>query len=137
MRVFWRTLAVIGGAVVLLLVAVAIAVRSVDVKQFVDPVKERVKATTGRDLEVRGDIHLKLGLEPKIVVDDVSLGNAPWGKQPQMLTAKEVEVTIALLPLLRKHFEVTRLKLIEPTIALETDSAGKGNWEFTDRKSVV
>ena len=131
MRVFWRTLAILGGAVVLLLVAVAIAVRSVDVRQFVGPVKERVKTATGRDLEVRGDIRLKLGLEPKLVVDDVSLGNAPWGKQPQMLTAKEVEVTIALLPLLRKRFEVTRFKLIEPTIALETDSTGKGNWEFT------
>lgn len=131
MRVFWRTLAILGAAVVLLLVAVAIAVRSVDVKQFVGPVKERVKAATGRDLEVRGDIRLKLGLEPKLVVDDVSLGNAPWGRQPQMLTAKEVEVSVALLPLLRKRFEVTRFKLIEPTIALETDSSGKGNWEFS------
>jgi AsmA family protein len=131
MRVFWRTLAILGAAVVLLLVAVAIAVRSVDVRQFVGPVKERVKAATGRDLEVRGDIRLKLGLEPKLVVEDVSLSNAPWGKQPQMLTAKEVEVTIALLPLLRQRFDVTRFKLIEPTIALETDSTGKGNWEFT------
>src|SRR5271167_4963754 len=124
MRVFWRTLAILGGGVVLLLVAVAIAVRSVDVKQFIGPIQARVKAATGRDLDVRGDIHLKLGLEPKLVVDDVSLGNAPWGKKPQMLKAKEVEVTIALLPLLRRHFEVTRFKLIEPTIALETDSTG-------------
>ena len=130
MRVFWRTLAILGGAVLLLLVAVAIAVRSVDVRQFIGPMQAHVKAATGRDLDVRGDIHLKLGLQPKLVVEDVSFGNAPWGKNPQMLTAKGVEASVALLPLLSRHFEVTRIKLIEPTIALETDAAGKGNWEF-------
>jgi AsmA family protein len=130
MRVFWRTLAVLGAAIVLLLVAVAIAVRTVDVKQFIGPLQQRVKDATGRALEVRGGIDLKLGLEPKLVLDDVVFGNAPWGKQPQMLTAKQVEVSIKLLPLLQKHFEVTRLRLVAPTIALETDAAGKGNWEF-------
>lgn len=130
MRIFWRTLAVLGGVVVLLLISVAIAVRTVDVREFVGPIKERVKEATGRDLEVRGGIDLKLGLEPKLVLDDVTLGNAVWGKSAQMLSAKHVEAQIALLPLLRRHFEVIRFKLIEPTIALETDRNGRGNWEF-------
>lgn len=130
MRIFWRSLAALGGVVVLLLIAVAIAVHTVDVKEFIGPIKQRVKEATGRDLEVRGGIELKLGLEPKLVLDDVTLGNASWGKEPQMLTAKHVEAQIALLPLLRKRFEVIRFKLIEPTIVLETDSGGKGNWEF-------
>jgi uncharacterized protein involved in outer membrane biogenesis len=47
-----------------------------------------------------------------------------------MLSAKHIEAQIALLPLLRKRFEITSFKLIEPTIALETDASGKGNWEF-------
>jgi uncharacterized protein involved in outer membrane biogenesis len=130
MRIFWRTLAVFGGVVLLLLIAVAIAIHTVDVREFLGPIQQRVKDATGRELTVRGGIDLKLGLEPKLVLDDVALGNAPWSKQPQMLTAKHIEAQIALLPLLRKRFEVTRFKLIEPTIALETDSSGKGNWEF-------
>ena len=130
MRIFWRTLAVLGGVVVLLLIAVAVAVHSVDVTQFIGPIQQRVKAATGRDLEVHGGIALKLGLEPKLVLDDVTLGNAPWGKQPQMLMAKQIEAQIALLPLLRKRFEVVSFKLISPTIALETDAGGKGNWVF-------
>jgi AsmA family protein len=76
MRVFWRILAVLGGVVVLLLIAVAIAVSTVDVKEFVGPIKARVKASTGRDLDVRGGVDLKVGLEPKLVLDDVTLGNA-------------------------------------------------------------
>jgi uncharacterized protein involved in outer membrane biogenesis len=137
MRIFWRLLAVLGGGVLLLLLAVAIAVRTVDVKQFIGPVQQRVKEATGRSLDVRGGIDLKLGLEPKLVLGDVAFGNAPWAKQPQMLTAKQVEVSIALLPLLAKHFEVTRFRLIEPTIALETDAAGKGNWEFPGLRSAA
>ena len=130
MRIFWRTLAVLGGVVLLLLIAVAIAIRTVDVKEFIGPIQQRVKDATGRDLTVRGGIDLKLGLEPKLVLDEVALGNAPWSKQPQMITAKHVEAQIELLPLLRKRFEIVSFKLIEPTIALETDPSGKGNWEF-------
>src|SRR5215469_10228499 len=130
MRIFWRTLAVIGGIVVLLLVAVAIAIRSVDVREFVAPLQQRVKAATGRDLAIRGDISLKFGLEPKLVIDDVALSNASWAKQPQMISAKQIEAQIALLPLLHKRFEVVSFKLISPAIDLETDPGGKGNWEF-------
>ncbi len=130
MRIFWRTLAVLGGVVLLLLIAIAIAIRTVDVKEFIGPIQQRVKEATGRDLTVRGGIDLKLGLEPKLVLDDVTLGNAPWSKQPQMITAKHVEAQIELLPLLHKRFEVISFKLIGPTIALETDASGKGNWEF-------
>ncbi len=130
MRIFWRTLAALGGVVLLLLIAVAIAIRTVDVKEFIGPIQQRVKDATGRDLTVRGGIDLKLGLEPKLVLDDVALGNAPWSKQPQMITAKHVEAQIELLPLLRKRFELISFKLIEPTIVLETDPSGKGNWEF-------
>lgn len=129
-RIFWRTLAVLGGIVLLLLIAVAVAIRTVDVREFIGPIQQRVKDATGRELTVRGGIDLKLGLAPKLVLDDVALGNAPWGREPQMISAKRVEAQIELLPLLRKRFEVISFKLIEPTIALETDASGKGNWEF-------
>ena len=78
MRLFWRILAGIGSLVLLLLIAVAIAISTVDVKTFIGPVQTRVKDSTGRDLTVGGDIDLKFSLEPKLVVQDVALSNAPW-----------------------------------------------------------
>src|SRR6266705_1045499 len=130
MRLFWRILAGIGGLVLLLLLAVAIAISTVDVKTFIGPVQTRVKDSTGRDLTVGGDIDLKFSLEPKLVVQDVALSNAPWAKSPQMLFAKRVEVQFALLPLLHREFQVRSFALIEPRIALETDAKGAGNWDF-------
>jgi AsmA family protein len=137
MPIFWRTLAVLGGIVLLLLIAVAIAVRTVDVKEFLGPIQHRVKDATGRDLAVRGGIDLKLGLEPKLVLEDVTLANAPWSKDPQMIAAKRIEAQIALLPLLRRQFEVMSFKLVEPTIFLETDASGRGNWEFPSAASAA
>ena len=131
MPVFWRTLAVLGSVALVLLIAIAITVSTVDVGEFVGPIKARVKEATGRDLTVGGGIDLKLGFEPRLVLDDVTLGNAAWGKEAQMLSAKHIEIQVALLPLLHKRFEVIRLRLIEPRIALETDSKGKGNWEVS------
>jgi uncharacterized protein involved in outer membrane biogenesis len=54
-----------------------------------------------------------VSLEPKVVLQDVSLGNAPWGKSPQMITAKRVEVPMALLPLLYRDFQARTLALAD------------------------
>ena len=66
-----------------------------------------------------------------MVVEDVSLANAPWGKAPQMITAKRVEAQVALLPLLHRDFQVRSFTLVDPVIALETDAKGNGNWQFS------
>ena len=79
---------------------------------------------------VGGDIELRIGFAPRIVANDVRVGNAPWGKAPNLLTAKQLEVQVALLPLLRRHFELVRLNLVEPVIALETNRDGQLNWEL-------
>jgi AsmA family protein len=135
MRLFWRILAALAGLLLLLVIAVAIAIRTVDVNDFASPIAQRVKDATGRDLAIKGRINLRMSLEPTLVIDDVTLGNASWAKSPQMLSARRVEAQVALLPLLQRRFEVVHLTLVEPTIALETDAHGKGNWELQPVRS--
>ena len=127
---FRRALGIAGGALLLLFIGVAIALLTVDPKQFVGPILARVKAATGRDVTVGGDIELKIGFAPRIVAHDVRVGNAPWGKAPQLLSARQVEAQVALFPLLQRRFELVRLNLVEPVIALETNRDGRGNWEL-------
>jgi hypothetical protein len=137
MRTFWTILGIAGALVLLVLVGVAIAVWTIDVNQFIAPIATRVKDATGRDLSIGGGIALELGLEPKVVASDVRFGNARWAREPHMLTAKRVEADVALLPLLQRRFELLRLNLVEPTIALETDASGKHNWEFAESGSTA
>src|SRR5947209_7430653 len=130
MRIFWTILGIAGGVVLLLLVAVAIAVWTVDVNQFVAPIQKRVKEATGRDLTIGGGVRLSLGLEPKLVLNDVHFGNPAWAKEKDLASAKQVEADVALLPLLQRRFEVIRLNLVDPVITLETGAGGKVNWDF-------
>ena len=129
-RAAWIILGVAGALVVLLLVGVAIAVATVDPDRVVAPLAARVKAETGRDLKIQGPVDFKISLEPKIVLPGVTLENAPWSKTREMLAAKRIEAQFALLPLLSRRFEIVQFTLVDPVIALETDSTGRGNWEF-------
>jgi uncharacterized protein involved in outer membrane biogenesis len=129
-------LAAVAGLVALILVAVAIAVATVDLHTLIGPVQARVKSSTGRDLAINGPIDLKLSLEPKIVLADVTLSNAAGSKIPDMVRAKRVDVQVALLPLLSRRFEVVELTLTDPVIVLETDAQGRANWDFGSSSTV-
>jgi len=82
------------------------------------------------DLAIAGGVKLSLGLEPKIVLSDVHLGNAAWAKDKDFAAVGRVEADVALLPLLQRRFEVVRLNLVGPVIALETGAGGKANWDL-------
>lgn len=123
-------LAGLGGLLLLVMVIAGITLRKFDANDLIGPIQQRVRDATGRELTIRGGAELKLSLEPKLVIDDVTLGNASWGASPQMLTAKRIEAQVALLPLLRRRVDVVRFALIEPTISLETDGKGNGNWQL-------
>ncbi len=130
MRTALKILAGAGLLFVLLLIGIVVAVKSIDVNAFIGPIKDRVKAATGRELTVRGSADLKLSLQPRLVLTDVALSNAPWGKAPQMLSAKQLELEVALMPLISRRFELVEIDLVGPVIALETNAKGEGNWEF-------
>jgi uncharacterized protein involved in outer membrane biogenesis len=134
MRVGLTILGIAGGIVLLVLLGVAIAVWTVDPNQFIGPIQARIKSATGRDVAIGGGIDLKLGLTPKLVANDVRFGNAPWARTTDMLTAKSVEAEVALLPLLKRQFDLVRLNLVDPVITLETNAQGQGNWELAPPK---
>jgi len=118
------------GLVVVGLVGVAIAVATIDVNRLVASAQARVKTLTGRDLLISGGAKFEVSLEPKLIVNEVSFGNAPWAGAGPLAAAKRVNVQFELLPLLSGRFKVIRLDLLEPTFALATDAQGRGNWEL-------
>lgn len=128
MRTASKLLIYVAALLALLAVAVTVAVSTVDVNTLIGPVRDRVKALTGRDLAVQGGAHLALSLTPRLVLDDVTLSNAPWGTAKDLLTARHLELEVALLPLLSRRIELVQLALVDPVISLETDAKGQQNW---------
>jgi AsmA family protein len=133
MRWKW-ILAVAGGVIVVLIVAVYIILSTYNFNYLKPYITRTAKEATGRELTLGGDIHLKIGLTPALVVDDVKFQNAPWGSRPNLAKIKRFEVQVALIPLISGNVELKRLILVEPDILIETNASGKSNLEFEKEK---
>jgi uncharacterized protein involved in outer membrane biogenesis len=124
-------LIVLAVLVVAIVGAGAIALSIFDPNSLKPRIVAAVKQATGRDLALNGNIGLKASLWPTIAVRDVAISNPPGFSRPQMATLQELDLQLALLPLLSKRIEVERLFLDRPDVLLETNAQGQPNWQFT------
>jgi len=108
-------------------------IRSVDFNSYKDVVAQQVKAATGRELVLAGDVKVGISLTPHLEIDQVSFRNADWGTEPQMLKLDRLEADVALLPLLSSQIQIKRVHLVGADILLETDKDGQGNWVMGDK----
>lgn len=130
MRLLLKIVGGIAVLVLLLLGAVAVIVATMDTRTLLAPIEAQLERATGRDVTLGTEAKIDLSLTPTLKLADVTIGNAPWGSAKEMIRAKRVEAQVALLPLLSRRVELVRFTLVEPTILLETDSQGRGNWTF-------
>lgn len=124
----------IAGGVVVVLVAVVVAgvaiLGSMDFNQYKGEIAEQAKKATGRDLQIAGDLHLEISLNPAIAVNGVTFANADWGSKPAMVTVEKFAAEVSLLPLLSGQVVVNRLLVEGVDLLAETNKDGVGNWEF-------
>jgi len=137
----WKKLFIAVLVLGLVLVAAgALFISQLDPNEYRDTVAEVVERYTGRTLDIRGDLRIKLLPVPSVEARDVSFANAAWATQPDMVRAERLRAEVALLPLLDGRLIVRRLIAIGPRVFLEINAEGKANWEFdteTDSASVV
>ncbi len=100
-------------------------------EKFKPIIKEFVKAATGRELDIKGDISFSVFPDIALKATDISFSNAEGATMPQMAELSSVSVGLKLLPLLSKRVELDDFILINPVINLEIDKSGKPNWEMT------
>ncbi|KAA1054636.1 AsmA family protein [Azospirillum argentinense] len=115
----------------LLVAAVLVVPSVVDWNAYKSQIAERVSAATGREVELRGDIGLSLLPAPALTVRDARLANAPGGSEQDMARLKELDVRVALGPLLSGHIQVQSIRLIDPTFLFETLPDGRFNWDLS------
>ena len=116
-------------------IAFYLILSSYNYNNFKPQIVRAVKEATGRELTLEGDISLKIGLTPALVVKNVSFRNAPWGSQAEMAKINRFEMSVKLLPILSRQIVVKKLTLVEPEILLETSSSGKSNLRVRDCKA--
>lgn len=102
-----------------------------NINRYKNDIVHAVESQTGRKVSIDGKIHLGLSLLPTVVIENVSLGNAPWGSRRAMLKVRRFEAQLDLRTLLNGDVRLTRFLLVQPELYLETDRHGRGNWEIT------
>ena len=127
----WRRLLIILAMLVLLpILSVAVVTLTLDTEALKPRITAAVEAATGRRLELRGPVSFTPALVPTIAIEDVALANTAGGSAPHMLTARRIELRLALLPLLSRAIDIRSLTIVEPRLLLETDAEGRPNWVF-------
>jgi hypothetical protein len=116
-----------------LAVGLALIIAFFDWNLLREPIARRVSALTGRSFAINGDLQVHLSLRPRIVANDVVLGNAPWSREPVMVEIKRVDFRLDLLKLLAGKVELPEIALSEPRVALEQSASGAANWVFDPR----
>ena len=107
------------------------------VASFINPTQltklltSTVKESTGRDLTISGPVSLSLFPGISVRAEQVSLSNTSWASNPNLLTLKQIELDIRLLPLLKGSVEISRIGLQGLELNLQTNKAGDGNWNLT------
>jgi uncharacterized protein involved in outer membrane biogenesis len=122
------TLAGLAALFAAVTVAIVVIVQTIDVDRYAQVAIAAVKTATGRELAIRGKLDITLFPRLAVRAEDVSFANAAGASRPEMIKAKRVDGAVALLPLIRRKVEITRLAVTDLDVLLEKDAKGVGNW---------
>jgi len=118
----------LAGAVVLLVAAALIVPGMIDWNGYKSQIAAQVKAATGRDLAIGGNLDLAVLPSPHLSAADVRFASIPGATEPAMVRLRTLDVQVRFLPLLGGRIEVASVTLVEPIIVLERLADGRENW---------
>ena len=107
------------------------AVSSINTAALTKFLSSTVKESTGRDLSIAGPVSLTFFPSIGLKAEQVSLSNAPWASDSQMLSLKQVELDIKLLPLFVKRVEIGSINVHGLVLHLQSNKAGQDNWDLS------
>jgi len=93
-------------------------------------ISEAVNKILGRQLNLNGDLVLKLYPTPNLVVYDIQFQNAIWSESDYMLEADHISIKLSPQALFSGNIEITELIFDGFKINLERNDVKKFNWEL-------
>lgn len=131
MKRIWLVVAGSVAVLVALVAAAFILVSQLDVKGLL---QTAVLEQTGRRLTISGPVRPALFPTLGVTAHGVALANAPGGESPTLLEADEVQIGVAVRPLLARQLDVTALVFVKPRLSLEIAADGRPNWILSPQK---
>ncbi|MEE8496753.1 MAG: AsmA family protein [Xanthomonadales bacterium] len=127
-RVFKILLGLLGGIIVLLILAALLLPLIYDQEDLEKTIAAKVSDQTGRELSIDGALNFSVFPWLAVEVNDLRLSNADgFGDRPFARIAR-ARVGVALLPLFRKQIVVDEITLDGLDLALVVNARGENNW---------
>lgn len=122
-----RKFAIIALCICVVVVLVlALLPQFLDVNHYKPRIQAELQNRLGRPVTL-GNIRASF-LPPSLIVKDVSIGEDPRFGSGAFAKAQELDVRVALIPLLRKDLQVKSLRLVSPDIQMIRNQAGQWNY---------
>ena len=93
---------------------------------------DQVKSRTGRTLTISGPTKFTIFPSLGISMKNVSLSPPPGMTGAAFAKMAGLDVSVRLLPLLKRELSVNRLVLQQPVIDLRVDKDGRRSWDFAN-----
>ena len=91
---------------------------------------DQVRAQTGRDLTVQGEVALSFWPVLGVRTGSVTFSNAGWAGDAPMVEAEGVAIGIDARGLLGGDIRIRHIEVLRPVVRLSTRADGTGNWVF-------
>jgi AsmA protein len=115
--------ATLAGAAFAALVILSLLIPADTVR---DSIKAEIRAVTGLDPVLRGEVAVSLFPTGTVVFDRVELGDNRTGEPA--LTVDQLVVRLRFFPLLIGRIEIADVSLVRPTITIAFTPDGRSNW---------
>ena len=115
---------------IIVVVAVILYLSFADLNWLKPRIESAAADATGRELRLGGRFDLDIVPTPAIVLEDVSLSNAAWGSEPELVKIGHLSARLGLWSLLSQPVRIKELRLHQVSVMLETNEQDEVNWVF-------
>lgn len=121
----------LGAAALLALVAVLVVVlvSFVDVAAFKPRIAREIRALTGREAELRGELAVEWLPWLAVTLGEGALRNPPGSPGPTLLAWRELRLGARLVPLLQGRLELDRIRIDGLELRPHRAADGRTNWD--------
>ena len=117
-RVVFLFFAVLG-------VAVVVGLANMDMNVLRKNLLGVLRASTGLQIEILGDVSWKLSLRPRVTMKQVAVPNAAGAKHKNLLEAETIEVSLDLISLFSNRPTIQRVRVNDAKVYIDKDADGK------------
>jgi uncharacterized protein involved in outer membrane biogenesis len=127
-----KVLVVAVSVPILLIVIVLLYLNFADLSGWKGTVERLASDAIGRELRISGEFQPEIGLTTRVVATDVSLANADWSDDPQMVSVDRLAGEIDLLSILFGPITIGDVDISGARVVFETNTNGRFNWALGD-----